>query len=122
MIGDTSASDFSSLENVVIIGTGLMGAGIAQVAVESGLDVTMVGRSEEKCNGTRQKVLAGVQKSTKKRMGGEPAEKQQQIVEASMRNLHFVTELEEANLAGADMVGDFGLKTVPKTTRRFAGD
>lgn len=94
-----------ALENVVIVGTGLMGTGIAQVAVESGFKkVTMVGRGKEKCEAARQKVFGGVQKSMKKRMAGETAERQQEMVKRAMESLKMVEEMDEANLAEADLV------------------
>jgi 3-hydroxyacyl-CoA dehydrogenase len=96
--------DTFATENIVVVGTGLMGAGIAQIAVESGIKVCMVGRSAEKCDQTQQKIAAGIQKSTKKRMGGESTEAQKQFVDAALENLSLVTDIDDANLSSADMV------------------
>nr|CAD2181514.1 unnamed protein product [Meloidogyne enterolobii] len=94
-----------SFEKIVIIGTGLMGTGIAQVALESGIQqVTVVGRSLDKCEEAKKKVLLGIQKSTKRRMSNESLEQQQKYIEAVIKNLKFVCDLEEANLLSADMV------------------
>jgi len=93
-----------AVESLVVIGTGLMGAGIAQIALESGLKVCMVARSREKCEQTRQKIALGVQKSTRKRMGGESAEAQKEFIDGTMACLELVSDLEDAPLASADMV------------------
>jgi 3-hydroxyacyl-CoA dehydrogenase len=92
-----------NIENVVIIGTGLMGNGIAQVAIESGIHVTLVGRSQEKCEAARAKISAGVHKTAKKKLANE-AEAQTNFIEQTLSNLEMLTDMYEANLEEADMV------------------
>jgi len=91
------------IENVVIVGTGLMGNGIAQVAIESGCTVALVGRSKEKCDAARAKIAAGVQRSAKKKLASEP-EAQQAYVEETLAKLELLTDMYEANLEEADLV------------------
>jgi 3-hydroxyacyl-CoA dehydrogenase len=98
------AESYCRMERMVIVGTGLMGTGIAQVAVEGGLCVTMVGRSEEKCVSTRTKILAGVSKSAKKRLAAESADTQLAYVDSVMERLRLVTHLADAGLADVDVV------------------
>jgi len=94
-----------SFDKIVIVGTGLMGTGIAQVAVESGIQqVIVVGRSNDKCEEAKKKVLLGIQKSTKRKMANETQEEQQKYIEAIMKTLKFVCDLEDADLLNADMV------------------
>jgi 3-hydroxyacyl-CoA dehydrogenase len=94
-----------AINNVVIVGTGLMGSGIAQVAIEAGVKVTMVGRSQEKCSTTRDKIAVGVQKSAKRRYAKEPnVEEQAKFVERALDNLNFATSLQDDILSEADMV------------------
>ncbi|KAL3080407.1 hypothetical protein niasHS_011566 [Heterodera schachtii] len=100
----TMFDNYGPIEKIVVVGTGLMGSGIAQIAVESGVKVCLVGRSQEKCDQTRQKINTGVQKSIKKRMSTESAEAQQQLVEATMESLELVTNLDDAGLSDADIV------------------
>jgi len=92
------------VNKVVIVGTGLMGTGIAQVAIEAGVQVTMVGRTEEKCDGARTKITNGVNKTAKRKLANEPAETQQSWIDSTLAKLDFVTDVFSANLEEADMV------------------
>merc|ERR1711979_165858 len=70
----TSAALYNSIKNVTVIGGGLMGSGIAQVAAQTGHNVTLVDMSEE----ILSKSKAGIEKSLKlvakkKHAGDEPA-------------------------------------------------
>jgi len=94
----------AAVERMVIVGTGLMGAGIAQVAVEAGMHVTIVGRTEEKCEQARVKVHTGVAKTAKRKLAAEPADTQQAFIAATLERLRFVTSVLEAPLAEADVV------------------
>uniref|UniRef100_A0AC34QQT1 3-hydroxybutyryl-CoA dehydrogenase n=1 Tax=Panagrolaimus sp. JU765 TaxID=591449 RepID=A0AC34QQT1_9BILA len=91
------------LENVVIIGTGLMGTGIAQVAVEKGFNVTIVGRNAAKLDQSKAKIKNGVARSAKKRFADD-AEAQNDFVDACLDNLKLVTDYEDAELEDADLV------------------
>jgi 3-hydroxyacyl-CoA dehydrogenase len=95
-----------SFEKIVIIGTGLMGTGIAQVAIESGINqVIVVGRSNDKCEEAKKKVLLGIQKSIKRKMINETTiEEQQKIINNLIKNLKFVTNLDDADLLNCNMV------------------
>ncbi|KAK7072761.1 hypothetical protein SK128_009929 [Halocaridina rubra] len=57
------------IKNVTVIGSGLMGAGIAQVAAQSGHKVTMVDLDKEIVKKAEQKISASVQKAAKKKFG-----------------------------------------------------
>uniref|UniRef100_A0A914EP63 3-hydroxyacyl-CoA dehydrogenase n=1 Tax=Acrobeloides nanus TaxID=290746 RepID=A0A914EP63_9BILA len=91
------------IQNVVIVGTGLMGSGIAQVAIESGVNVTVVGRTQEKCVATKTKISTGLARSAKKKFA-DSAETQSQYVEAALSNLEFATELTDVNFSESDLV------------------
>jgi 3-hydroxyacyl-CoA dehydrogenase len=92
------------VDKMVIVGTGLMGTGIAQVAIEAGVQCTMVGRTEEKCDGARNKITNGVLKTAKRKLASEPAETQQSWIDSALGKLNFVTDMFSANLDEADMV------------------
>ncbi|TKR88004.1 hypothetical protein L596_012316 [Steinernema carpocapsae] len=55
------------VHNVVVVGTGLMGSGVAQVALAAGYEVSLVGRVQEKCDAARAKILGGLMKNAKKK-------------------------------------------------------
>lgn len=91
------------IQNVVIIGSGLMGSGIAQVAIEKGFAVSLVGRSADKLSQTKTKLANGLARVAKKRFPTE-AEAQNDFVDGCLDNLKLCTELSEANLEDADLV------------------
>jgi len=93
-----------AVNKVVIVGTGLMGTGIAQVAIEAGVQITMVGRTEEKCDGARTKITNGINKTAKRKLANESVETQQNWIEATLAKLDFATDVFSANLEEADMV------------------
>lgn len=99
MINETSLR----IQNVVIVGTGLMGTGIAQVAIESGVHVTIVGRSQDKCTACRTKISTGLARSAKKKFA-DNEELQSKHIESSLANLELCTDLVDANLPEADLV------------------
>jgi 3-hydroxyisobutyrate dehydrogenase-like beta-hydroxyacid dehydrogenase len=55
------------IRKVAIIGCGIMGTGIAQVCAEAGLDVTIVGRSEESLNCALTSIHESVSKAAKRK-------------------------------------------------------
>ena len=89
--GASTATAMPPVERMVIVGTGLMGTGIAQVAVEAGLHVTIVGRTDEKCEQARAKVATGVTKTAKRRFAAETADTQAAFIASVLGKLSFVT-------------------------------
>lgn len=99
----SAAALLTQVNRMVIVGTGLMGTGIAQVALEAGLHVTMVGRSEGALEAAKTKITTGVSKSAKRRFATEP-EQQKDFVDAAMGEMEFAMDVFEANLSEADCV------------------
>lgn len=91
------------IQNVVIVGTGLMGTGIAQVAIESGANVTVIGRSDEKCMACKTKINTGLFKSANKKFTGN-AEIQSKYIETALGHIEFVTDFADETLSSADLV------------------
>ncbi|KAI6221783.1 3-hydroxybutyryl-CoA dehydrogenase [Aphelenchoides fujianensis] len=91
------------IQNVVVVGSGLMGTGIATVSVEAGVHVTLVGRSEDKCEQARAKVAAALSRSAKRKLPND-ADAQQEYVEAALELLELRTNVMDADLAAADLV------------------
>jgi len=92
-----------TIENIVVAGCGLMGNGIAQVSIEAGIHVSLVGRSNEKCDQARAKIAGGITRSAKRKLPNDP-EAQQEYIESALANLEMFTDVMDANLIEADMV------------------
>lgn len=73
------------------------------MAIESGCNVALVGRSQDKCDAARAKIASGVQRAAKKKFANEP-EAQQSYVEQTLVKLELLTDMYEANLEEADLV------------------
>jgi 3-hydroxybutyryl-CoA dehydrogenase len=93
---DFLQEELMSIKKIGVLGAGLMGAGIAQVAATSGYEVTVVEVSEELI----EKGLRGIEKSLAKfaEKGAISAGQK----DDALRRLRGTTELEE--VAGADIV------------------
>jgi len=108
------------VNSVVIVGTGLMGTGIAQVSIEAGLQVTMVGRSAEKCTSAMHKIESGVQKSVKRRNAQESEEHQRELVAEAMGRMDFKTNVFEADLSHTDLVIEAVVENLKVKQKLFA--
>ena len=75
---------------VSIIGTGLMGRGIAQVTAQSGYKVVMRDISQELLDAALDAVKKGIQKSTEKEVITEAQAKE------ALANITLTTDIEEA--------------------------
>lgn len=92
----------AKINNVVVIGGGLMGSGIAQVAAATGHNVTIVEMNEQLVG----KALGGIKKSLErvaKKQFKDDAAKGQQYVDGTLGKLKGSTKLEEA-VASTDLV------------------
>ena len=81
---------FEDIKVVSIIGTGLMGRGIAQVAAQSGYKVVMRDISQELLDAGLDAVKKGIQKSTEKEIITEAQAKE------ALANITLTTDIEEA--------------------------
>lgn len=91
------------LKNITLIFNKLKKNFFLKVAIESGVNVTMVGRTEEKCEAARTKIFNGVNKVAKRKFATE-ADNQQFFIESTMNNLQFATEIFDSGLENADII------------------
>lgn len=84
------------VKKLLVVGCGLMGAGIAQVSAEAGINVVVTDRTEQDLEIGKQQILKGISKKS--------IEIQQQI----LSNITFTTNLEE----GSD--SDLVIEAVPE--------
>lgn len=92
----------AKIDNVVVIGGGLMGSGIAQVAAATGHNVTIVEMNDQLVSNT----LGGIKKSLErvaKKQFKDDAAKGQEYIDGTLSKLKGSTKLEEA-VASTDLV------------------
>ena len=85
-----------AINNVAVLGCGLMGSGIAQVCAQAGREVTVIEVSEDYLN----KGLGGIRKQLDKMV--ERGKLNGDDRDSLVARIHGATELEDA--AGADIV------------------
>ncbi|QSQ15616.1 MULTISPECIES: 3-hydroxyacyl-CoA dehydrogenase family protein [Myxococcus] len=83
-------------EHIVVVGAGQMGAGIAQVALQAGLRVTLADVSKEGLAKGADRIRAGLKKLVEK---GKLDAAKQQAAEANLATLTNVTEAKDVDFA-----------------------
>ncbi|KAI8916247.1 hydroxyacyl-coenzyme A dehydrogenase [Gorgonomyces haynaldii] len=76
----------STIKEVTVIGSGLMGAGIAQVAAQAGYKVTMVDTTQEALDKGHKIISSSLQRVAKKKFEGDE-QKQKQFVQDVFKNV-----------------------------------
>ncbi|RUS21886.1 3-hydroxyacyl-CoA dehydrogenase [Endogone sp. FLAS-F59071] len=98
----TTSSAQKDIQNITIVGAGLMGAGIAQVAAQAQLNVTMVDLSPDQLQKGRDIISASVKRVAKKQFPDDNA-KQTEYVDKTWSFINTSTE-SEPSVANADLV------------------
>lgn len=65
--------------------------------------MTLVGRTQEKCDGARARVQGGLNRVSKRRYPNDP-QSQQQFVQGAMSKLDLATDLNQVDLEKTDIV------------------
>jgi len=114
------------VKRIVIVGTGLMGTGIAQVAIEAGLQVTMVGRTEEKCQGAKTLIRSGLAKTARRKASSlglqysADSVNNRDFMDTVLNNLDFATDVFESGLDEADVVIEAVVENLKVKQKLFA--
>ena len=90
------------IEEFVVIGGGLMGAGIAQVGVQTGHKVTLVDLSQEVLDKSRARIEENIKSVAKKKYKEDPSAREKFITD-SLAHLGISTSSDDA-LKTADLV------------------
>ncbi|KAK0406875.1 hypothetical protein QR680_018861 [Steinernema hermaphroditum] len=114
----TSAVAFKPVKNVTVIGSGLMGSGIAQVSAQAKLNVVLVDQSKEVLDKAFKSIDTSVRRVAKKKFADDAA-KQAQLVEETLKGLSVTTNVEEA-VANADLVIEAIVENIEAKRKLFA--
>ncbi|KAI8368721.1 3-hydroxyacyl-CoA dehydrogenase [Blakeslea trispora] len=98
----TSAMRLKELNNITVIGAGLMGSGIAQVAAQANCNVTVVDTSDASLENGKSIISKSLQRVARKKFGDDDA-KQKEFVSSVLRNIHLTTDA-NASVKEADLV------------------
>ncbi|TKR82979.1 hypothetical protein L596_016643 [Steinernema carpocapsae] len=110
----TSTAVFRQIKNVTIIGSGLMGSGIAQAK----LNVVLVDQNKEILDKAFKSIDTSVRRVAKKKFADDAA-KQTQLVEETLKGLSVSTNVEEA-VANADLVIEAIVENIEAKRKLFA--
>ncbi|XP_023346736.1 hydroxyacyl-coenzyme A dehydrogenase, mitochondrial isoform X1 [Eurytemora carolleeae] len=107
----------SQIQEVVIIGGGLMGAGIAQVSAQTNHKVTLVDLSEKVLTSSEKRIRTSVSRVAKK-LFKDDNKASEAFIEDTMGRLSLVSDGGEA-LASADLVVEAITENLPLKQRLF---
>lgn len=101
-LASRSFATASSIKNVTIIGSGLMGSGIAQVSAQANMNVTLVDQTQAILDKSIKGIESSVKRVAKKQY--ESDEKQQKnLIDKVLKNIALSTNVAEA-VSKADLV------------------
>ncbi|XP_037800986.1 hydroxyacyl-coenzyme A dehydrogenase, mitochondrial-like [Penaeus monodon] len=109
----SSARMAAAIKNVTVIGSGLMGAGIAQVAAQTGHTVTMVDIDKAAVEKAEKRIAASIQRVAKKKFSSDEGEATKFISEALSRlntSTDAVASVGSADLVVEAIVENIGVK------------
>jgi len=114
----TSCQLNAKIQEVVVIGGGLMGAGIAQVSAQTGHKVTLVDISQQVLDKSNARIGDSIKRVAKKKFKDDEAGAKS-FVESSMANMNVATSANEA-LATADLVVEAVVENMTLKQKLFA--
>jgi len=100
--GLATSQALAKIQEVIVIGGGLMGSGVAQVAASTGHKVTLVDISQDVLEKSQARIGESIKRVSKKKYKDD-AEAGAKFIDSSMSNLHIATSANEA-MATADLV------------------
>merc|ERR1711874_785935 len=114
----TSTVRQSSIKEFVVIGGGLMGAGIAQVGAQTGHKVTLCDVSQDVLDKSQARISESIKRVAKKKFKDAEAEKDQ-FISAALQRLNIATNPDEA-LSTADLVVEAVTENLPLKQKLFS--
>ena len=100
-------------EKIAMIGAGVMGAGITQVAVQNGYEVTMTDLNQQILDGAVKRITTGLER------GAERGIFEASVKDNAIANIHTSLDLEET-VAGASLVIEAVFEEQPLKEEIFA--
>jgi len=114
----TSSTFNAKIQEVVVIGGGLMGAGIAQVAAQTGHKVTLVDISQQVLDKSNARISESIKRVAKKQFKDD-ADAAGKFIDSSLANMNIATTANEA-LVTADLVLEAVVENMALKQKLFA--
>jgi len=114
----TSPSFNAKIQEVIVIGGGLMGAGIAQVAAQTGHKVTLVDISQQVLDKSNARISESIKRVAKKQFKDD-ADAAGKFIDSSLSNMNIATTPNEA-LTTADLVLEAVVENMALKQKLFA--
>jgi len=114
----SSSSVSAKIQEVVIIGGGLMGAGIAQVAAQTGHKVTLVDVNQKVLDKSNARISESIKRVAKKQFKEDEAGAQK-FIDSSLTNMNVATSANDA-LTSADLVVEAVVENMALKQKLFA--
>merc|ERR1712106_547390 len=105
------------LKEVVVMGGGLMGTGIAQISAQSNHKITLVDLSQDILNKAEKRIQASIGRVAKKKFKDDP-KAGEEFVATSLTNLNYATNAEAA-LTSADIIVEAISEVLPLKQKLF---
>jgi len=105
------------LKEVVVMGGGLMGTGIAQISAQSNHKITLVDLNQEILNKAEKRIQASIGRVAKKKFKDDP-KAGEEFVATSLTNLNYATNAESA-LTSADIIVEAISEVLPLKQKLF---
>ncbi|VDK68274.1 unnamed protein product [Onchocerca ochengi] len=120
-ICDFRACEFSTVaspvKNICVVGSGLMGSGIAQVAAQASMMVTLVDKTDAILHKSKEYIQNNLQRLAKKQCK-EDIKAQAPIIENAMEKIVMTTNLEQG-VQKADLVIEAIVENLPVKQKLF---
>jgi len=107
-----------AIQNVTVIGSGLMGSGIAQVSAQSKLNVTLVDQEQSIVNKAQKSIENSLRRVAKKKHEGD-ASAQDKLVSGVLSKITLSTDIHEA-VSKADLVIEAIMENVAAKQKLFS--
>jgi len=114
----SSGSMSAKIQEVVIIGGGLMGAGIAQVAAQTGHKVTLVDLNQQVLDKSNARISDSIKRVAKKKFKEDEAGAKT-FIDSSLSNMNVATSANDA-LSSADLVVEAVVENMGLKQKLFA--
>jgi len=105
------------IKEVVVMGGGLMGTGIAQISAQSNHKITLIDLNQEILNKAEKRINASIQRVAKKSFKDDP-KAGEDFIASSLTNLSYATNAESA-LATADIIVEAITEVLPLKQKLF---